>query len=90
MEAICSSETLVDTQLTTRRHIPDDDTAHRFSIFGTPCLVRVHLHSIGIANEVCCIHLIENVSVAVGPEGLPVTQEKPATVISLGVAQSIS
>jgi hypothetical protein len=26
MEAICSSETSVDTQRTTRRHIPEDDT----------------------------------------------------------------
>jgi hypothetical protein len=28
MEAICSSETLVATQQTTRRHIPEDDTLH--------------------------------------------------------------
>jgi hypothetical protein len=28
MEAICSSETLVETQRTTWRHIPDDDTLH--------------------------------------------------------------
>jgi hypothetical protein len=28
MEAICSSETLVATQQTTRRHIPKDDTLH--------------------------------------------------------------
>jgi hypothetical protein len=28
MEAICSSETSVDTQRTTRRHIPEDDTLH--------------------------------------------------------------
>jgi hypothetical protein len=28
MEAICSSETSVETQLTTRRHIPEDDTLH--------------------------------------------------------------
>jgi hypothetical protein len=28
MEAICSSETSVDTQWTTRRHIPEDDTSH--------------------------------------------------------------
>jgi hypothetical protein len=28
MEAICSSETSVATQQTTRRHIPDDDTLH--------------------------------------------------------------
>jgi hypothetical protein len=26
MEAICSSETSVETQRTTRRHIPEDDT----------------------------------------------------------------
>jgi hypothetical protein len=30
MEAICSSETSVDTQRTTRRHIPEDDTLHSF------------------------------------------------------------
>jgi hypothetical protein len=28
MEAICSSETSVETQRTTRRHIPEDDTLH--------------------------------------------------------------
>jgi serine/threonine protein kinase len=28
MEAICSSETSVTTQETTRRHIPEDDTLH--------------------------------------------------------------
>jgi hypothetical protein len=28
MEAICSSRTSVDTQRTTRRHIPEDDTLH--------------------------------------------------------------
>jgi hypothetical protein len=28
MEAICSSEVSVETQLTTRRHIPEDDTLH--------------------------------------------------------------
>jgi hypothetical protein len=28
MEALCSSETPVDTQRTTRRYIPEDDTLH--------------------------------------------------------------
>jgi hypothetical protein len=28
MEAICSSETSVETQRTIRRHIPEDDTLH--------------------------------------------------------------
>jgi hypothetical protein len=28
MEAICSYETSVDTQLTTRRYIPEDNTHH--------------------------------------------------------------
>jgi hypothetical protein len=28
MEAICSSETSVETQRTTRHHIPEDDTLH--------------------------------------------------------------
>jgi hypothetical protein len=28
MEAICSSETTLATQQTTRRHIPEDDTLH--------------------------------------------------------------
>jgi hypothetical protein len=28
MEAICSSETSVETQQTTRRHIPEDDSLH--------------------------------------------------------------
>jgi hypothetical protein len=31
MEAICSSETSVDTQRTTRRYIPEDGTLHCFS-----------------------------------------------------------
>jgi hypothetical protein len=31
MEAICSSETSVVTQRTTRRHIPEDDTLHNHS-----------------------------------------------------------
>jgi hypothetical protein len=30
MEAICSSETSVETRRTTRRHIPEDDTLHLF------------------------------------------------------------
>jgi hypothetical protein len=30
MEAISSSETSVDTQRTTRRHIPEDDTLHNY------------------------------------------------------------
>jgi hypothetical protein len=30
MEAICSSETSVETQRTIRRHIPEDDTLHLF------------------------------------------------------------
>jgi hypothetical protein len=29
MEAICSSETSVETQRTTRRHIPEDDILHK-------------------------------------------------------------
>jgi hypothetical protein len=28
MEALCSSETPIATQRTTRRHIPEDDTLH--------------------------------------------------------------
>jgi hypothetical protein len=30
MEAICSSETSVATQQTTRRHIPEDDILHNY------------------------------------------------------------
>jgi hypothetical protein len=30
MEAISSSETSVETQRTTRRHVPEDDTLHIF------------------------------------------------------------
>jgi hypothetical protein len=32
MEAICSSETSVETQRITRRHIPEDDTLHNFNL----------------------------------------------------------
>jgi hypothetical protein len=32
MEEICSSETSVATQRTTRRHIPEDDTLHFYLI----------------------------------------------------------
>jgi hypothetical protein len=35
MEALCSSETSVATQLTTRRHIPEDDTLQE--LFGFRC-----------------------------------------------------
>jgi flagellar basal body rod protein FlgB len=35
MEAICSSKTSVETQRTTRRHIPEDDTSHQESTPGT-------------------------------------------------------
>jgi hypothetical protein len=31
MEAMCSSETSVETQQTTRRHIPEDDTLQSYS-----------------------------------------------------------
>jgi hypothetical protein len=30
MEAICSSETSIATQQTTRRHIPEDDTLYNY------------------------------------------------------------
>jgi hypothetical protein len=33
MEAICSPETSVTTQQTTRRHIPEDDTLHLTLMF---------------------------------------------------------
>jgi hypothetical protein len=36
MEAICSSETSVETQRTTRRHIPEDDTLHMHNIILSP------------------------------------------------------
>jgi hypothetical protein len=32
MEAICSSETSVETRRTIRRHIPEDDTLHNFDV----------------------------------------------------------
>jgi hypothetical protein len=34
MEALCSSETSVATQQTTRRHIPEDDILHSIFVFG--------------------------------------------------------
>jgi hypothetical protein len=36
MEAICFSKTSVETQWTTRHHIPEDDTLHKF------CVVYLH------------------------------------------------
>jgi hypothetical protein len=35
MEEICSSETSVTSQQTTRRHIPEDDTLHGNQCFGS-------------------------------------------------------
>jgi hypothetical protein len=38
MEAMCSSETLVDTQRTTRCYIPEDGTLHIHIFFGNPLI----------------------------------------------------
>jgi hypothetical protein len=51
MEAICSSETSVETQRNTRRHIPEDDTLHNHrcenlkSYIGSIWLEHLH-HSV--------------------------------------------
>jgi hypothetical protein len=44
MEAICSSETSVDTQRTTQRHIPEDDTLHNHSRENLKSTFRCSLH----------------------------------------------
>jgi hypothetical protein len=43
MEVICSSETSVDTQRTTRRYIPEDGTLHFLRRFQTKC----HIFNLG-------------------------------------------
>jgi hypothetical protein len=52
MEAICSSETSVDTQQTTQRHIPEDDTSLFFSYLA--CL-KTAIHAI-CRFCLACIH----------------------------------
>jgi hypothetical protein len=48
MEAICSSETPVASQQTTRRHIPEDDTLHKHPLFALkshlPCCYLNMVH----------------------------------------------
>jgi hypothetical protein len=58
MEAICSSETSVDTQRITRRYIPEDDTLHpvvQIVVFRimTPCNF---VDGFQRFREVCCLH----------------------------------
>jgi hypothetical protein len=49
MEAICSSETPVEPQRTTRRHIPEDDTLHNHRC--------ENLKSYRIGNVIFCLVL---------------------------------
>jgi hypothetical protein len=62
MEAICSFETSVVTQQTTRRHVPEDDTLQTRYLFNKPqrrfggnaaSIFRVELHSALHMEEVC-------------------------------------
>jgi hypothetical protein len=43
MEAICSSKTSVQSQWTTRRHIPEDDTLHNHSCENLKSYNRIFL-----------------------------------------------
>jgi hypothetical protein len=43
MEAICSSETSVASQQTTRRHIPEDDTLYEYKFNTTSIVVSESL-----------------------------------------------
>jgi hypothetical protein len=43
MEAVCSSETLVDTHRTTRRYIPQVYTLNRLLLFIRPISVHIYL-----------------------------------------------
>jgi hypothetical protein len=45
MEAICSSETSVDTQRTTRRYISDIDTLHYYNIFIICCAIIIIINA---------------------------------------------
>jgi hypothetical protein len=51
MEALCSSETSVATQRTTRRHIPEDDTLQNSSCFSHPSHMFNYKVSIGFVNN---------------------------------------
>jgi hypothetical protein len=49
MEAICSSETSVESQQTTRRHIPEDDTLHNHlceNLKSYKCYLNVHVERV--------------------------------------------
>jgi hypothetical protein len=46
MEAICSSETSIETQRTTRRHIPEDDTLHNHRCENLKSYNDIFLHNL--------------------------------------------
>jgi hypothetical protein len=50
MEEICSSETSVETERTTWRHIPEDDTLHHFQQFPF-CCACIWCH----CNQLSCV-----------------------------------
>jgi hypothetical protein len=52
MEAICSSETSVETQQTTRRHIPEDDTLHSWNMPGGTEENKENLTVVGVPVEI--------------------------------------
>jgi hypothetical protein len=69
MEAICSSETSIDTQRTTLRYIPEDDTLHNHSSEKLKSYKLKLLHEVycdlygfnvttlsGIRSQLCLIH----------------------------------
>jgi hypothetical protein len=60
MEAICSSETSLDTQLTTRRYIPEDCTLHEWHSLH-PFGVQFEDYTCDSALEVCGIHNVDQV-----------------------------
>jgi hypothetical protein len=56
MEAVCSSETSVDTQRTTRRYIQEEDTFH----------IRVKIISYITGNTLCLHHKDQSVNAVQG------------------------
>jgi hypothetical protein len=61
MEAICSSETSVETQRTTRRHIPEDDTLHNHGCENLKSYNRIFLCLSGELFLITVVNIKQNV-----------------------------